>query len=95
LTLAWFRCFSGTGSAEPKTRYKSVRKGKSGDDYVFTTASGEPVYPGTVAEAADIFARTVSAPGAVSKSVTVDTLVTAGIANSRAELLRWALGRIR
>ena len=26
---------------------------------------------------------------------TVDTLVTAGIANSRAEVLRWALGRIR
>jgi len=26
---------------------------------------------------------------------TVDTLITAGIANSRAEVLRWALGRIR
>ena len=26
---------------------------------------------------------------------TVDTLVTAGIASSRAEVLRWALGRIR
>ena len=26
---------------------------------------------------------------------TVDTLITAGIANSRAELLRWAIGRIR
>jgi hypothetical protein len=25
----------------------------------------------------------------------VDTLITAGIANSRAEVLRWALGRIR
>ena len=26
---------------------------------------------------------------------TVDTLITAGIANSRAEVLRWAIGRIR
>jgi hypothetical protein len=26
---------------------------------------------------------------------TVDTLITAGIANSRAEVLRWAVGRIR
>jgi Arc/MetJ-type ribon-helix-helix transcriptional regulator len=26
---------------------------------------------------------------------TVDTLITAGIANNRAEVLRWALGRIR
>jgi hypothetical protein len=26
---------------------------------------------------------------------TVDTLLTAGIANSRAEVLRWAVGRIR
>ena len=25
----------------------------------------------------------------------VDTLITAGIANSRAEVLRWAVGRIR
>ncbi len=25
----------------------------------------------------------------------VDTLITAGIANSRAEIVRWALGRIR
>jgi hypothetical protein len=26
---------------------------------------------------------------------TVDTLIAAGIANSRAEVLRWAVGRIR
>ena len=26
---------------------------------------------------------------------TVDTLITAGIASSRAEVLRWAIGRIR
>lgn len=26
---------------------------------------------------------------------TVDTLITAGIANSRAEVLRWTVGRIR
>jgi len=26
---------------------------------------------------------------------TVDTLIAAGIANSRAEILRWAVGRIR
>jgi hypothetical protein len=26
---------------------------------------------------------------------TVDTLITAGVANSRAEVLRWAVGRIR
>jgi Arc/MetJ-type ribon-helix-helix transcriptional regulator len=26
---------------------------------------------------------------------TVDTLIAAGIANSRAEVLRWAIGRIR
>jgi Arc/MetJ-type ribon-helix-helix transcriptional regulator len=26
---------------------------------------------------------------------TMDTLITAGIANSRAEVVRWALGRIR
>ena len=26
---------------------------------------------------------------------TVDTLITAGIANSRAEILRWTVGRVR
>ena len=90
MTLAWFRCFSGTG-APSQDHVQVGPEWKSGDDYVFTTAWGEPVHPDTVA---DIFAWTVSAPGAVSKSVTVDTLVTAGIANSRAEVLRWALGRI-
>ncbi len=30
-----------------------------------------------------------------SDLATVDTLITAGIANSRAEVLRWAVGRIR
>ncbi|HEY6312869.1 MAG TPA: hypothetical protein VIY52_18995 [Streptosporangiaceae bacterium] len=31
----------------------------------------------------------------VADLATVDTLITAGIANSRAEVLRWAIGRIR
>src|ERR1700684_2418723 len=34
-------------------------------------------------------------PGAGGNLATVDTLITAGIANSRAEVLRWAVGRIR
>jgi hypothetical protein len=45
-------------------------------------------------EAAEEFTPVMTRLGPADLA-TVDTLITAGIANSRAEVLRWAVGRIR
>jgi hypothetical protein len=50
--------------------------------------------PRTPDEASDELTHVMTRLGPADL-LTVDTLITAGIANSRAELLRWAIGRIR
>jgi Arc/MetJ-type ribon-helix-helix transcriptional regulator len=50
--------------------------------------------PATPEEASEELTAVMTRLGAADLA-TVDTLITAGIANSRAEVLRWAVGRIR
>lgn len=56
-----------------------------------TGPGGQPTSPG---EAAGELTSVMTRLGPEDLA-TVDTLITAGIANSRAEVLRWAIGRIR
>jgi len=50
--------------------------------------------PATIDEASEELTPVMTRLGAADLA-TVDTLITAGIASSRAEVMRWAVGRIR
>jgi hypothetical protein len=81
-SISWVHFQADTGSESPKTRGPILFIKRGGREAMAPDELTEQLTPvNTRLGAADL--------------ATVDTLITAGIANSRAEVLRWAIGRIR
>ena len=82
--IGWLE-FRPDRPADPATPHGPILKLRIGGD------RGREYPPG---EAAEELTPVMTRLGPADLA-TVDTLITAGIANSRAEVLRWAVGRIR
>ncbi len=86
--------FIGWIDFRPDVRDESARSGGpfgTGPFFRIKGHTGEPCPPDELAEQ---LTPVMTRLGAADLA-TVDTLIAAGIANSRAEVLRWAVGRIR
>jgi hypothetical protein len=81
-SISWVHFQPDTASESPKARGPILFIKRGGRETMAPDELTEQLTPvNTRLGAADL--------------ATVDTLITAGIANSRAEVLRWAIGRIR
>ena len=86
--------FIGWIEFRPDTQDESARSGGPFGTGPFFRFSGRRELCSPPGEASEQLTPVMTRLGAADLA-TVDTLVTAGIANSRAEVLRWAVGRIR
>ena len=81
--IGWIEFLPGRPSGAPRPHSLSVLK-----------IAGRGVRARTPEEVSEELTPVMTRLGPADLA-TVDTLITAGIANSRAEVLRWAVGRIR